>query len=335
MKLTLEQIKKITFGAVDVVETELGFAFKRFTEKQAEYYAIYRDNSYLKKTASAAGVRLSFLTDSKTLAFEYAVRVEPCPTGGMARFDLYIDGVLHEHFGITDGDADRHVRFELGEGVKHVEVYLPWTKMIYLSNVTLDDGASYSPVKRSRKMLAYGDSITHGYYAQYPSLAYSSKLARMLDADIYNKAIGGDRFFPELLELDEPINPDIITVAYGTNDWTRHKRSTVTKRSRDFLSALSAKFPKAKIFVITPLWRDRQSIPEYREPKFMEKFGGYLTEVHGIIEENCKELANVTVINGMTLVPHNHGFFTDGLHPNDLGMCIYADNLYREMMRHL
>ena len=330
MKLTLEQIKKITFGAVDVVETDLGFAFKRFTKAQSEYYAIYRDNSYLKKTASAAGVRLSLLTDSKTLAFEYSVRVEPCPTGGFARFDLYIDGVLCDHFGIVEGDADRHVVLELGEGVKHVEVYLPWTKMIYLSNVTLDDGASYSPVKRSRKMLAYGDSITHGYYAQYPSLAYSSKLARMLDADIYNKAIGGDRFFPELLELDEPIKPDIITVAYGTNDWARHKRSTVERRSRDFLLKLSAKFPKAKIFVITPLWRDRAD-----EPRFMKKFGGYVTEVKDIIAENCKDLANVTVIDGGLLMPHNHDFFTDGLHPNDLGMCIYADNLYREMMKKL
>ncbi len=330
MKLTLEQIKKITVGAVDVVECELGFAFRRFTKEQSEYYAIYRDNTYLKKTNSAAGVRLSLLTDSKTLSFEYAVRVDECPTGGMARFDLYIDGVMHDHFGIVEGDADKYVSLELGEGVKHVEVYLPWTKQVYLSNVCLDDGASYSPAKRSRTLLAYGDSITHGYFAQYPSLAYSVKLARMLDADIYNKAIGGDRFFPELLTLDEPIKPDIITVAYGTNDWARHKRSTVERRSRDFLLKLSEKFPNAKIFAITPLWRDRAD-----EPRFMKKFGGYVTEVKGIIEENCKDLANVTVIDGGRLMPHTHDFFTDGLHPNDLGMCLYADNLYREMMKKL
>ena len=202
--------------------------------------------------------------------------------------------------------------------------------MVYIENITVDDGASLAPEKRPRNMLAYGDSITHGYFAQYPSLAYSVKLARMLDANIYNKAIGGDRFFPEFLELDEPIKPDIITVAYGTNDWSRHSRETVTKRSRAFLKALSEKFPNAKIFAITPLWRDRAD-----EPKFMKKFGGYVGEVHAIIEENCKDLPNITVIDGGKLTPHDQAFYTDGLHPNDLGMCIYADNLYREMMKHL
>lgn len=160
MKLTLEQIKKITFGAVDVIETDLGFAFKRFTEKQAEYYAIYRDNSYKLKCNSAAGVRLCFLTDSKKFALDYSVRVSECPTGGNARFDLYVDGVLCKNFGIIEGDADKHFEYEFGDGVKTVELYLPWTKMVYVSNVTLDDGASFAPVKRARTMLCYGDSIT-------------------------------------------------------------------------------------------------------------------------------------------------------------------------------
>ena len=330
MKLTLEQIKKITFGAIDIAETELGFSFSRFTEKQREYYAIYRDNDYLKKTLSAPGVRFSFLTDSKTFSFDYSVRVAECPTGGCTRFDLYIDDILSSHFGITMGDTDEHFEIELGDGAKKVELYFPWTKKVYLSNVTLDDGATLAPMKRARTMLNYGDSITHGYFALHPSLSYAVKLARMLDADCYNKAIGGDRFFPELLELDEPVNPDIITVAYGTNDWARHTRATVTKRSRDFLKKLSAKFPKAKIFVITPIWRGRED-----EPKYMEKFGGYLTEVHDIIAENCKDLSNITLIDGMKLTPHDDFFYEDGLHPNDLGMCIYADNLYREIEKHL
>ncbi len=330
MKLTLEQIKKITFGAVDVIETPLGFTFKRFTEKQAEYYAIYRDNSYKLKCNSAAGIRLCFLTDSNKFGLDYFVRVSECPTRGITRFDLYVDGVLCENFGIIEGNADKHFEYDLGDGVKTVELYLPWTKMVYLSNITLDDGASFAPQKRVRTMLSYGDSITHGYFAYHPSLSYASKLARALDANQYNKAIGGDRFFPELLELDEPVNPDIITVAYGTNDWSLHTRATVQKRSRAFLEALSSKFPAAKIFVITPIWRECKS-----EPKFMDKFGGYLNEVHAVIEGNCKDLANVTVIDGMKLVPHDQHFFDDGLHPNDLGMCVCAHNLYLEIEKHL
>ena len=51
-------------------------------------------------------------------------------------------------------------------------------------------------VRRKYSMISYGDSITHGYDAEYPSLALSSALSRMLGADNTNKAIAGDIFFP-------------------------------------------------------------------------------------------------------------------------------------------
>ena len=31
------------------------------------------------------------------------------------------------------------------------------------------------------------------------------------------------------------------------------------------------------------------------------------------------------------MTPHLGDFYTDGLHPNDKGFCVYAANLYREI----
>ena len=79
----------------------------------------------------------------------------------------------------------------------------------------LDDGATIEGLYRKYKMISFGDSITHGYDAIYPSLSYASQLAQNLDAEQLNKGIGGDIFFPALLDEKDAFEPDFITVAYG------------------------------------------------------------------------------------------------------------------------
>ena len=71
------------------------------------------------------------------------------------------------------------------------------------------------------RLLAFGDSITQGVDVVHPSLAYAPTLARLMDADSRNKGIGGEVFFPALLEEKEDLDPDFVTVAYGSNDWSK------------------------------------------------------------------------------------------------------------------
>lgn len=328
MKLSLEQIKNITFGAAKVFESDGNIIFRRFADEETNYYRIYRDEVYGKKTYTTAGIRLAFVTDSTKLSFDYMLANLPWrPFGG---FDVTSDGVIIDHVSIKKGDGFGHEDIELGEGSKKVEIYFSWSKGMSLSNIELDDGASVVPAVRSKTMINYGDSITHGYDSEHPSLSYASQLSCLLDADSCNKAIGGDRFFPELLELDNGIeSPDYITVAYGTNDWFHHSRTTIERRARDFYTALSKKYPSAKIFAITPIWRSEA------DAKIAKKFGEPCTAVDGLIRSVTEGLANVTVINGWNLTPHVIEFYTDGLHPNDLGMCVYAKNLAAEIKKYL
>ena len=327
MKLTLDMIRSATVGAAQIFEDGGDIIFRRFSDSETDYYRIYRDEVFAKKTYTTAGVRLAFTTDSNKLAFDYKLAELPWrPFGG---FDVTADGVLIAHAGIEKGSGEGHMEADLGDGEKTVEIYFSWSKGMSLSDVTLDDGASFAPKKRALTMINYGDSITHGYDALHPSLSYASQLGLLLDADAVNKAIGGDRFFPELLELDNGMeNPDIVTVAYGINDWNRHTRATLERRSRDFYTALSRKFPKAKIFAITPIWCQSAATPS-------KKFGDTAYAVDPLIREVTAGLANVTVIDGMKLTAHLPEFYTDGLHPNDVGMCIYARNLAREIGKYL
>ena len=73
-----------------------------------------------------------------------------------------------------------------------------------------------------KRILCFGDSISQGYDALYPSNQYTPQLAKLLDAEEYNKAIGGEIFRPELALARDDFEPEYITVAYGTNDWGPH-----------------------------------------------------------------------------------------------------------------
>ena len=63
MKLNLEQVKKITTGAVKIEEKDNLFSFSRFTDEQLNLYKTQKQDLY-QKALSSAGVKLSFKTNS-------------------------------------------------------------------------------------------------------------------------------------------------------------------------------------------------------------------------------------------------------------------------------
>ena len=66
MKLNIEQLKEITLGAIDILEENGVFTFRRFTKAQDELYASGH-MSYHNRSKAPAGVKFNFKTDSKNL----------------------------------------------------------------------------------------------------------------------------------------------------------------------------------------------------------------------------------------------------------------------------
>lgn len=331
MKLTVDQIRAITRGVVRVKEEGNLIRLYRFTEAQSKAYFDTGDMDFYKKTYASAGVRLAFISDTERFSFAF----EPHMASSRRWFslDVRVNGRIAAHREYDRDDDPANFRFEttFGAGEKKIELYLPFSARMDLYDVEIDDNAAITPIRRAHTMYEFGDSITHGYDGHYPSLAYANRLAALLDADPVNKGIGGDFFFPALLDEggDAYENPDYITVAYGTNDWGNHDRETVERNCRAFYVALSKRYPKAKIFAVTPIWRGTAG-------KSPRKFGAPLREMDRLIGDRIADLPNVTLICGDTLVPHTPDFFVeDCLHPNDLGFCLYGENLCEEIRKHL
>ena len=322
MILSISELQAATHGAVRLEQTESGVRFWRMTEAQKQFYLDRGDEMHIRNSKHSAGVRLSFLTDSRSISLSADLWPDLCGTG--VGFDVCEDGVLIAHLGEENKEVT-DLCTPLSEGEHLVEIYFPWSKGVTLKKLCLDDGATFTPHHRKHRLLAFGDSITHGALATYPSMSYIERLAVLLDADLDNRGIGGDHFSAGVAELEPVENPDVVTVAYGTNDWS-HWGACFDEECPKMLKILSERYPSADIFVITPIWRgdwDRVGSMKLRLPDLCEK-----------IREYASPYSNVHVINAWNFVPHLPAFFGDGhLHPNDLGFGVYAERIYQEILK--
>ncbi len=337
-KLSFDEIRAAALGVERVCEEAGGVRFYRFTEEEETLYR-FRTADFYQKTFATAGVKISFRTDSRHLSL--AVTAEK---GGSSRtffsVDVLADGTpvgCLDNFGtqpipcppalVEFPLGDFAGDFDLGEGEKTVSVYLPWSVVISLRSLSLDDEASFAPCKPEKRLLAYGDSITHGYDATRPHLRQITRICDTFGLEEYNKAIGGEIFFPALAECTCDLDPDYILVAYGTNDWYRTDEKTFSDNCAAFYAALAARHKNTPIFALTPIPRGDQ---EEKRP-----FGDFAN-----VAERIREVAaahkSITVIDGSVMLPNEERFFSDKfLHPNDEGFSHYYENLRRALTPYL
>lgn len=326
-EVSFEQIRTFAQGAVEVCQEGGMLRFYRFNQAQRDWYAGVNEG-FGNRSRTSACVCLAFRTDSTKM--ELAVRVEKCTLRRFFSFDIFVNGQrlgqLHD-FDPETITGDHAKQFELGPGEKTVEIYFPWSVYSWLRALKLEEGAFAQPAPRKKTLLLYGDSITQGFDSHYPSSCYAIQLARWLDAQCCNRAVGGDVFNPAVAELESPICPDYITVAYGTNDWAKSTPQLLEENSRKLAKLLRQRYPEAKIFMLSPIWRDDMEPPR--------AFGPFET-VETLIRQTCESTPGVVFLSGRNFVPEDVELYEDRrLHPNDEGFGYYAESLKKAMLPYL
>ena len=341
MQLTFEQIKSITCGAVRIEQAEKGLRFWRFTREQEEMYYPTRTATgmnYASRSRGTAGVKFAFRTDSTKLYL--SAEAEKATTRMYYDFEVLVNGVS---IGSLNNHNDQKYplgrpkacypldtiakEFSLGTGEKLVEVYFPWSVCPFVKTVELDEGSSLEPVKRPKTLLVYGDSITQGYDTINLSCHYTAQVAKLLNADIVSKAIGGEIFHPPLAKLRDDFDPDYITVSYGSNDFRKTDGATFDADCKAFYATLRENYPNAKIFALTPVWRG--DLDE------VSRFGDFSTVEERIVKA-VADIPGVTVIRGYDFVPHDPAMYADlYLHPNDEGFTYFAKNVCAQISKHI
>lgn len=319
MKLTYDQIKSVVFG-IDHSWTDDGcIRFQRCSDKTAKDWGSLRWD-FAHVAVDPAGIRLDFHTDSQWVAI---LPTAPAP------FDFLVDDMLvrtcsWDSYENTEG----WVKLPLPEGEHRVSILFPQHSNVNIGirELELSDGASLKPHTYDCKILFFGDSITHGTGASSSYLSYAWRVSRALNADCRNLAVGGTFFAPGAFPHDLNFDPDIVIIAYGTNDWGFFSGpDRLELRSREFLDLVCQRFAGKNIFGISPLWRIN-----HKEIRSVGTF-----EACCDIVKNAHRSHGITLIDGATLVPHQTQFFTDGLHPNDNGHDCYAQNLLLQLRPYL
>ena len=328
MKLNLQQITQITQGAVMVEYMGGAYRFYRMTD--GEY-----DITEKTIADSTAGVILEFKTDATKLSLKVNTELSMDIRSFFA-FDIFCnkkfigsiknfnDEEMIDEYGFKKFDIGEYSdEFELDKGENQVKIVMPHTLIGSIKELELTDATFVEPCKQDKILIAYGDSITQGYDGQHPSKTYAYALGQHLNAEVYNKGIGGLVFEYKRVESSLHETADYVSVAMGTNDWTVHTPEEIRRDAADFIKAVTKKYPDAVKFVITPIWRK-----SYKE----EKIGGTFDGLAKIITEEAAKYPDIKIIQGIDLVGHSPEFYGDGgLHPNDKGFEMYGENLNKEL----
>ena len=319
MKLTYEQIKQITTGAVRTEVCEDGIHFYKCTEKQIAAWT-EKNKELGMRAAGTTGVCLDFHTNSQNLTFTVAQG---------KKFELYINNLLRAQFLIQDQNPISIPLCDpLGHSLEECRVTLVFPSHDVggvLSSLELDDGATVTPHTYDLNLLFIGDSITQGWASMYDSLSYAWRVTRHFNAHAINQGIGGAYFHEDCFDRID-FHPDVVLVAYGTNDFGRYKTyDEFRAHTSAHLKLITDEYRDAQIFVLSPIWRDK------RDGKSMGTFEG----CRAIVQQEAEALGLIH-IDGLDLVPPIPTFFGDAyLHPNDEGFSLYAENLIIRLEQYL
>ena len=314
MTLNFDDIKRAARGAVFFREKGGLLYFERFSEEQKAYYESVCERFFV-RTRATTSVILDFVTDADSMTLAYEMGRLNMVVCDFMFFDVWEDGIMTSHLGAYSRERlAEALNIPLRPGKKRVRIFFPNAFDMSIRELTLNGATLFSPSERGRRVLIHGDSITQGYDAHYPSLAFANTLIRDLDLDAINQAVGGEIFRPGMIGTKALLDADAVLVAYGTNDWYG---GIEEERVREFFKRLRALYPEAPIFYISPIW-----LAEW-DKKYL---GVSFSEATALLKSIAKSEGAI-VIDGDEIMPKVAEMYTDGEHPSDLGFQMYAKSL--------
>lgn len=273
-----------------------------------------------------SGVRVRFVSDTRriSIALRYGVEARTIYRG-----ELIVDGNAQGGFGPTERKEEwSGFIYEQANAARHTfDLWLPHMCQADVLSMEVDDGSVVEPApKLPLRWLAYGDSITQGMTATLPTRTYVGRCALALNAEVNNLGIGGAILDPRLADGVPDGQYDLITIAYGTNDFSKGVTGEqLRERTRRLVTALRSKHPRAAIVLLTTLTWVRENKPNAN--------GATLDQFRRSIFGLETEFAGVHLVHGDTMIPEEDRWFVDKVHPNDEGFALYARNLLPHLLQ--
>jgi len=321
MNLNLEQIRACARGISQVREAGPGWELLRFTTSHLEHLSGVMREKEVDRAGCSAGIALAFETDSDRLYIDATV-------GKGARDACFIDVWTDERFTAIIGDTkpgnriESEILFPRSSRRRHVTLYLPHTRAMTLSMVGMAEDAAFRPADRRPVLLTLGDSITQGMDSLHPSQTYAAVLARQLGMDLHNQGIGGAVFDSATLPTVPVPGVELITVAFGVNDWIRGRPP---EAASSYLARILEQYPGVPVVVFEPVWYPHGDEVDRVPPEREIPFSAYRQGLRDVV----RQFESIPFVPRDQLLPSASLTLLDGVHPNTLGQIIYGNNAAR------
>ncbi|MEE2679657.1 MAG: GDSL-type esterase/lipase family protein [Myxococcota bacterium] len=268
--------------------------------------------------ALPVGVRFRFVGEPESLKVEYRTETADLGyrgPGAGTRFVLFRGERRVDAAPAELGRAAATLR--VGPGAAPATLYLPEGMRPTVLSLR-PTGGTIRPAPRQPRWLCYGDSIAEGWCASEPAAAWPHQVARACDLDVVNLGYAGAARgeIPSAQEIAS-LPADLITVAHGTNCWTRTPASAALFGASlaAFLETIRGGHPDTPIVAISPILRsDAETVPN--------ALGARLSDLREVFEATVRERQDrgdtqLHLVPGRDLIGAVR--LPDGIHPDDAG----------------
>jgi lysophospholipase L1-like esterase len=293
---------------------------------------------------NAAGLAIHFYTNASKIEIRYGVNgsfsMPHMPSTGKSGVDLYAIDSDGKWRVLTDkyrfGDTISYTYENLKQSEYHKEgfeyrLFLPLYNSVTWMEIGVPDSTSlfFIPVLKMKPIVVYGTSIAQGGCASRPAMGWTNILSRKLDLPVINLGFSGSGpLEKEMVDLISELDASLIIYDCLPN-----------------MGALSTEEVKKRTTYGVSAIRVKNDIPilitdhiGYRNDQMNNRTKESADRLNKTSRETFDSLKKVGIKNLHYLDKDKIRFPEDGcvdnIHPNDLGMQVYADT-YERVIREI
>ncbi|MHB1414575.1 MAG: GDSL-type esterase/lipase family protein [Chloroflexota bacterium] len=279
------------------------------------------------RAAMAAGVRLSFYSDTTFLAGAVETDAET------SRLDLCCNERLVGSQGLAGGNNFLFAGLPAGE--KLLELWLPQYGQFRLRHLALSPGASVAPYVDDRpRWLTYGSSITQCRAAEGPTQTWPAVVARERGLNLTCLGYGGQcHLEPMIAQMMRDLPADFLSLCVGINVYGHDSLSARTFGPAliGFVQILRERHPNTPLAVISPIYCAARERTPNAVGLTLEAMREEIATVVAALRARGDR--NIQYVDGLRLFgPDLVHLLPDGLHPNAEGYELLGRNFLREVV---
>ena len=278
------------------------------------------------RAAMPAGVRLTFRSDTTTIAGE----IEPHPDA--TAVDLSVDGQIHGSTPLAG--QDRFTFAELAPGEKLIELWLPQMGQFRLRSLALSDGASLSRAEDDRpRWITYGSSISHCGDAASPAYTWPAIVARAHGLNLTCLGYGGNcHLEPMIARMIRDLPADFLSMKVGINIQGGNTLNARTFRAAviGFVQIVREEHPDTPFAVVSPIYSSpRETTPNevgFTLPAMRDEVAAAVSALQAHGDRHLHYFDGLQVFG-----PESAHLLPDDLHPNAKGYQVLGQSFLREV----